>query len=53
MQVLSSGRYDHIISWTPDGLSFVVKKPSLLVSDVLPLYFKEVKYTSFTRKVRS
>lgn len=51
MQVLSSGRYDHIISWTPDGLSFVVKKPSLLVSDVLPLYFKEVKYTSFTRKL--
>jgi len=51
MQVLSSGRYDHIISWTPDGLSFVVKKPTLLVSDVLPLYFKEVKYTSFTRKL--
>lgn len=51
MQMLSAGQFEHIISWTPDGLSFVVKKPSLLVDEVLPLYFKEVKYTSFTRKL--
>ena len=51
MQILSSGQHEHIISWTPDGLSFVVKKPSLLVSEVLPHYFKEVKYSSFTRKL--
>jgi hypothetical protein len=51
MQILSSGQHEHIISWTPDGLSFVVKKPSLLVSKVLPSYFKEVKFSSFTRKL--
>jgi hypothetical protein len=51
MQILSSGQHENIISWTPDGLSFVVKKPTLLVSDVLPSYFKEVKYSSFTRKL--
>lgn len=51
MQILSSGLHDNIISWTPDGLSFVVKKPNLLVSEVLPSYFKEVKYSSFTRKL--
>jgi hypothetical protein len=43
--------HDHIICWTHDGLTFVVKKPSLLVSEVLPNYFKEVKYSSFTRKL--
>lgn len=51
MQILSAGQYEHIISWTPDGLSFVVKKPSLLVNEVLPFHFKEVKYSSFTRKL--
>ena len=51
MQILSSGEHENIISWTPDGLSFVVKKPTLLVSEVLPSYFKEVKYSSFTRKL--
>ena len=50
MQILSSGEHKKIISWTPDGLSFVVKKPNLLVSEVLPSYFK-VKYSSFTRKL--
>lgn len=51
MHILSSGIHDHIICWTHDGLSFVVKKPNLLVSEVLPNYFKEVKYSSFTRKL--
>jgi len=53
MAILEAGTFDDIISWTPDGLSFVVSKPKALVEVVFPLYFKKevVKYSSFTRKV--
>eukprot|EP01083_Nonionella_stella_P076892 209695_1 len=51
MQVLSSKQCEHIIAWTRNGSCFVIKKPSLLVKEVLPFYFKEAKYTSFTRKL--
>lgn len=55
MQILASGKYDDIISWTPKGTSFVVRSPKKLVEEVFPLYFRKeqvVKYCSFTRKVR-
>lgn len=53
MRVLSSGKYDDVISWTPDGKAFVVHNQNELVKQVLPLNdFKGVKYSSFTRKVR-
>ena len=53
MTILSCGKYDGIISWTHDGTSFVVHSPKELVEKVFPYHFKEVKYPSFTRKVRS
>ena len=51
MHILSSDAHQHILSWSHDGNSFVVKNPKLLVSEVLPKYFKEAKYSSFTRKL--
>ena len=51
MKLLSSGEHSDIISWSSDGHSFDIKNPSLLVSKVLPLYFKETKYSSFVRKL--
>jgi hypothetical protein len=52
MKLLECGKYDHIISWSPEGRSFVVHNPALLVKEALPLFFeKPLKYTSFTRKL--
>jgi hypothetical protein len=52
MKLLESGKFDHILSWSPDGRSFVVYKPTLLVKEALPLFFETpLKYTSFTRKL--
>lgn len=52
MKLLECGKYEHIISWSPEGRSFVVHNPSLLVKEALPLFFeKPLKYTSFTRKL--
>jgi hypothetical protein len=52
MKLLECGKYDHIISWSPEGRSFVVYNPALLVKEALPLFFETpLKYTSFTRKL--
>jgi hypothetical protein len=39
------------ISWTTDGLSFVIRDKANLVSHWLPQFFKKGKFSSFTRKL--
>lgn len=51
MQVLSDEEYCHIISWMPNGRSFVILRPKAFVSDILPKHFKSAQYASFTRKL--
>lgn len=44
--------FENIVSWSPEGRSFVVYNPTLLVKEALPLFFDTpLKYTSFTRKL--
>lgn len=35
----------------PHGRSFFVSKPQLFASNILPRYFKQTKYLSFTRQL--
>jgi hypothetical protein len=51
MKVLSMKKYSHIIAWTPDGKSFTILRPSVFASEILPKFFKDSKYASFTRKL--
>lgn len=51
MKVLSTKRFNDIICWTPDGSSFAILRPKAFASEILPTYFKEAKYSSFTRKL--
>ena len=51
MQVLSDEQYGHIITWMPNGRSFVILRPKAFVSDILPKHFKSAQYASFTRKL--
>ena len=51
MKVLSDDKYTHIISWLPSGKSFMIHKPKLFATLVLPLEFKQAKHSSFTRKL--
>lgn len=39
------------ISWLPHGKGFTIHKKELFSEKVLPRYFKESKFTSFTRKL--
>jgi hypothetical protein len=51
MEVLDRSDLVDIISWMPHGRAFIVKKPKLFAVDVLPRFFKQTKYLSFTRQL--
>lgn len=53
-QMLADSSISDAISWLPDGCSFVIFRPDVFSSCVLPLYFHSrasTKYPSFTRKL--
>lgn len=47
MNILSIDQCQSAIRWMPNGLAFCIVDPKELVENVLPIYFKEAKYTSF------
>jgi len=44
-------QYEHIISWSEDGLSFEIHDSRQFEIDVLPVVFKDAKFNSFLRKL--
>lgn len=50
-EVLESGKYEDIISWLPGGKAFIITNKKRFATDVLPKYFKQSQFTSFTRKL--
>jgi hypothetical protein len=55
MSLLSESRSDseiaESIAWLPHGRSFEVCNPDKFSKDILPTYFKQAKFSSFTRKL--
>ena len=51
MDVLDRSDLLDTICWMPHGRAFIVKKPKLFAVDVLPRFFKQTKYLSFTRQL--
>lgn len=52
MEILScDDEYSDVISWIPNGAAFVIYKKKKFSTDVLPKFFKQSKFTSFTRKL--
>mmetsp|Transcript_17613 Transcript_17613/g.27190 ORF Transcript_17613/g.27190 Transcript_17613/m.27190 type:complete len:655 (+) Transcript_17613:121-2085(+) len=51
MRVLSIKEYDGVIKWLPAGKSWVIVDTKAFSKRVLPIHFKEAKYSSFTRKL--
>lgn len=52
MYTLECGEYDHLVEWSFNGRSFVVKNTDEFSATVLPALFKEAKFDSFARKMR-
>lgn len=52
MEILENEDHEEIISWLPEGRSFMIHKKNDLEKEILPKYFqKKSKYSSFTRKL--
>lgn len=51
LEVLDRSDLVDIIDWMPHGRSFIVKKPKLFTTNVLPRFFKQTKFLSFTRQL--
>ncbi|KAL7492844.1 hypothetical protein ACHAWT_005387 [Skeletonema menzelii] len=49
--MLSDERYSHIISWMPHGRAWKVTNKELFVEEVIPKFFGQTKYASFTRQL--
>jgi len=43
--------FDHIVSWLPDGTSFIIRDADAFCTNIMPLYFNQTKFKSFTRQV--
>ncbi len=51
MEVLDRGDMDSIITWLPHGRAFIVRHSQKLKEIVLPRFFKQSKFMSFTRQL--
>jgi len=52
MYILGCGDYDEIIAWSLNGESVIVRNTQGFAESVLPIFFKQSKFDSFTRKMR-
>jgi hypothetical protein len=51
MSILDCTEHSEIITWLPHGRGFIIRDKRRLADEVLPKFFKESKYTSFTRRL--
>lgn len=51
MDILSNEEHSDVISWLPHGKGFIIYKKKKFAVRVMPKYFKQSKFTSFTRKL--
>lgn len=52
MSILDSNESPDIITWLPHGRGFAILNKSRFTAEVMPKYFHDTKYTSFTRRLR-
>lgn len=52
MYILICGDYDEVIAWSLNGRAIVIKDTEEFVKKILPTFFKQSKFASFTRKMR-
>ena len=45
------GDPNSVVSWLPHGRAFIVRKPKLFTSRIMPTYFRQTKLTSFQRQL--
>lgn len=51
LQELEKDGLEHIISWRPHGRAFIVSDQEAFAKEILPLWFRQSKYSSFQRQL--
>jgi len=51
MEILMNKDHEDIISWLPHGRGFIIFQKKRFAAEILPKYFRQSKFTSFTRKL--
>lgn len=51
MEILSKEENSDVITWLDHGKGFMIIQKKRFVTEVMPMYFKQSKFTSFTRKL--
>ena len=51
MEILDRGDLNAIIDWMPHGRAFIVRQPKIFQVQILPRFFKQTKFLSFTRQL--
>jgi hypothetical protein len=46
-----SENFEHIVSWQPHGRCFLVHKQQQFVKDVMPMFFRQTRFSSFQRQL--
>lgn len=52
MDILQNRDISDIASWLPNGRAFAIHDRTRFASEVLPVYFKEAKYSSYARRMK-
>ena len=48
---IESNAHPDVVSWLPHGRAFLVRKPKIFTSEIMPEYFRQSKLTSFQRQL--
>jgi hypothetical protein len=51
MDILDNKDISDVITWLPHGRGFTITDKRRFADEVMPIYFRESKYTSFTRRL--
>ena len=51
MDILNDDQNSDIIKWLPCGTAFMIVDKKRFAAEILPQYFKQTQFTSFTRKL--
>jgi len=52
MDILQNKEISDIASWLPNGRAFAIHNRTRFASEVLPVYFREAKYSSYARRMK-
>lgn len=51
LDILNNPEFAHLIAWKEDGTMFTIKDPQAFMAEIVPQYFNQTTFKSFTRQL--